>query len=113
MSVCARCNAVILSQGTIDAFPFALSARQREVLALLCEGQANKGIARALGISACTVKLHVQGILQKLGASNRVQAVVFAHRLGFMRAGAGDRQDEAAGSAPCPSRPPATFVHAN
>lgn len=113
MPVCTRCNAVILSQGTSDAFPFALSARQLEVLALLCEGQANKGIARALGISACTVKLHVQGILQKLGASNRVQAVIFAYRHGFMRTHSGDHRDEAAGSAACPSRPPVAFAHAS
>ena len=73
MPVCTRCNAAILSVGNYSQ-QNSLSTRQAEVLALLCEGLANKEIARALGISACTVKLHVQGVLQKLGAANRVQA---------------------------------------
>lgn len=113
MPVCTRCNTVILSQGTSDSLPFELSARQREVLALLCEGQANKEIARTLGISACTVKLHVQGILQKLGASSRVQAVIFALRHGFARACMTERQDETAVPAVRSSRPLEALAHAS
>ena len=61
-----------------------LSPRQVEVLMLLGEGLANKPIGRKLGISACTVKQHVQAILKEFGASNRLQAVVYAYRNGIL-----------------------------
>jgi len=61
-----------------------LSPRQEEVLMLLGEGLANKPIGRRLGISACTVKQHVQAILKEFGASNRLQAVIFAYRYGIL-----------------------------
>ena len=61
-----------------------MSPRQVEVLMLLGEGLANKPIGRKLGISACTVKQHVQAILKEFGASNRLQAVVFAYRNGLL-----------------------------
>jgi DNA-binding NarL/FixJ family response regulator len=52
-----------------------LTARQTEVLELMCEGNTNKMIARALDLTEGTVKLHVRAILKTLGASNRTQAV--------------------------------------
>jgi len=52
-----------------------LTARQAEVMALMCEGNTNKMIARVLDLTEGTVKLHVRAILQALGASNRTQAV--------------------------------------
>lgn len=55
-----------------------LSARQREVLRGLQAGQSNKLIARAMGISVATVKLHVQAILRETGARNRTEAVAIA-----------------------------------
>ena len=61
-----------------------LSPRQVEVLMLLGEGFANKPIGRKLGISACTVKQHVQAILKEFGATNRLQAVVYAYRYGIL-----------------------------
>lgn len=61
-----------------------LSPRQLEVLHLLGEGLANKLIGRKLGISACTVKLHVRAILERFAASSRLQAVVFAYRAGVL-----------------------------
>lgn len=64
-----------------------LSPRQVEVLMLLGEGLANKPIGRKLGISACTVKQHVQAILKEFGASNRLQAVIYAYRYGILAAG--------------------------
>lgn len=63
-----------------------LSPRQVEVLMLLGEGMANKPIGRKLGISACTVKQHVQAILKEFGASNRLQAVIYAYRYGILAA---------------------------
>ena len=59
--------------------PFAkLTPRENEILALLAEGQSNKVIARNLGISDGTVKLHVKSILRKLGVHSRVEAAVIA-----------------------------------
>ncbi len=63
---------------------FHLSPRQVEVLMLLGEGLANKPIGRKLGISACTVKQNVQAILKEFGASNRLQAVIYAYRYGIL-----------------------------
>lgn len=63
-----------------------LSPRQVEVLMLLGEGMANKPIGRKLGISACTVKQHVQAILKEFGATNRLQAVIYAYRYGILSA---------------------------
>ena len=53
----------------------ALSKRQREVLNLMAEGMSNVEIARALAISPNTVKIHVSGILARLGLPSRAQAI--------------------------------------
>ena len=53
-----------------------LSARQLEVLSLIEVGQTNKEIAKQLGISVATVKLHVQAILSVTGARNRTEAAL-------------------------------------
>lgn len=55
-----------------------LTKREREILCLLAEGQSNKVIARNLGISDGTVKLHVKAILRKLEVHSRVEAAVIA-----------------------------------
>lgn len=55
-----------------------LSTRQLEVLKLIEIGQTNKEIAKALGISVATVKLHVQAILNITGARNRTEAALRA-----------------------------------
>src|SRR5438874_10711713 len=55
-----------------------LSAREREVLRLVAEGQSNKQIARTLGIAERTAKFHVTSLFQKLGADNRAQVVALA-----------------------------------
>jgi DNA-binding NarL/FixJ family response regulator len=60
----------------------ALSAREREVLALMAEGRSNAGIARQLWVTEGTVEKHVQHILTKLGLAEedddhrRVLAVI-------------------------------------
>jgi two-component system nitrate/nitrite response regulator NarL len=77
----------------IDESPFAkLTPREIEILALLAEGQSNKVIARNLGISDGTVKLHVKSILRKLGVHSRVEAAVIAVEQG-MRSTRGDNGD--------------------
>lgn len=66
--------------------PFAeLTPREREILCLLAEGQSNKLIARNLGISDGTVKLHVKAILRKLGIHSRVEAAVIAVEQGLRK----------------------------
>jgi DNA-binding NarL/FixJ family response regulator len=57
-----------------------LPPRQREVLALLAEGQTNKEIALRLGISPATVKIHVARLTSWLGAVNRTDAVARAQK---------------------------------
>lgn len=61
-----------------------LTDREREVLQLMAEGLSNKSIAFRLEISEHTVKFHVNGILRKLGAQSRTDAVVRATRLGWI-----------------------------
>ena len=66
--------------------PFAhLTPRETEILGLLAEGQSNKAIARNLGISDGTVKLHVKAILRKLEVHSRVEAAVMAVEKGLSR----------------------------
>ena len=55
-----------------------LTPRELEILCHLAEGQSNKVIARNLGISDGTVKLHVKAILRKLDVHSRVEAAVIA-----------------------------------
>ncbi len=55
-----------------------LTPRESEILCLLADGQSNKVIARNLGISDGTVKLHVKAILRKLNVHSRVEAAVMA-----------------------------------
>lgn len=60
-----------------------LTAREREVLALITEGLGNAEIAARLSISDKTVRNHVSNVFDKLGVWSRAQAMVFAHDHGF------------------------------
>jgi DNA-binding NarL/FixJ family response regulator len=55
-----------------------LTAREKEVLALVAEGLTNQQIAEVLGVAPSTIKSHVQNVILKLGASDRTQAAVMA-----------------------------------
>ncbi len=62
-----------------------LSDREREILALIGAGLSNTEIAHELVISMATVKTHVRHVFAKLGARDRVQAVVIARDAGVQR----------------------------
>ncbi len=61
-----------------------LTAREREVLALMAHGLMNKQIAARLAISPHTVKFHVASVLAKLGAASRTEAVTLGARRGMV-----------------------------
>ena len=65
----------------------ALTEREEEVLRLMARGLGNQEIAQKLFVTEATVKTHVNHILDKLGASNRVQAVVVAYESGLVTLG--------------------------
>ncbi|MDT4990953.1 MAG: hypothetical protein QOH97_845 [Actinoplanes sp.] len=62
-----------------------LTPRERDVLAGLAKGMSNAEIGEALGIVTGTVKAHVNALLPKLGARDRVQATIVAYDLGLVR----------------------------
>jgi len=64
--------------------PKPLARRELEVLRLVARGKTNREIARELGLSALTVKTHVQRVIAKLGVSDRTQAAVRAAELGLL-----------------------------
>ena len=64
--------------------PGALTAREREVLALLAEGRTNEQIASDLFMSPKTASVHVSRILTKLGVGNRTEAAAVARRIGLL-----------------------------
>ena len=64
----------------------SLTARQLDVLSLLCTGKPNKVIARDLGLSENTVRVHVAAILRALNVDNRVDAARAAITRGLINA---------------------------
>ncbi len=84
------------SDAGTETSPFNdLTPREGEILGLLAEGQSNKMIARNLGISDGTVKLHVKAILRKLGVHSRVEAAVLAVEQGLRSEGGPDLSSSA------------------
>jgi transcriptional regulator EpsA len=67
--------------------PARITPRETQILSWVREGKNNQQIGEALGISALTVKNHIQKILRKLGASNRAHAVALAMQLRLLDEG--------------------------
>ncbi|WP_436534459.1 response regulator [Actinoplanes sp. HUAS TT8] len=72
---------------TVAAVPGELTAREREITALVGAGLSNTEIADRLTISTATAKTHVNRAMMKTGARDRAQLVVFAYETGLVRAG--------------------------
>lgn len=83
--VCATERQMVVGRTMSSALPgqpyqrlIPITEREREILLWVRDGLSNQQISEKLGISALTVKNHVQKILRKLGAANRAQAVARA-----------------------------------
>ena len=63
---------------------YTLTARQTEVLTLMCAGLSNKEIAREMNLSDSTIKTHVSAILKELNIASRTKAIVRANELGLV-----------------------------
>jgi DNA-binding CsgD family transcriptional regulator len=72
-----------------------LTARERQILVLISQGNSNRCVARELGIAEKTVKNHLSAIFTKVGASDRTQAVVMGIRSGIITIS--DPLDDASG----------------
>jgi DNA-binding NarL/FixJ family response regulator len=73
-----------------EYFPqIALTPREVEVLSFVAQGLANKDIAARLGTASGTIKMHIQNILEKLGAADRTHAVTIAIRRGILHLSSG------------------------
>lgn len=68
-----RCDA---ASAELNSLCMSLTARQRDVLAVMMQGKSNKAICRTLNLAEPTVKNHVTAILKALKVSNRTEAVI-------------------------------------
>ncbi len=65
--------------------PYSLTGRELQVLAQVCEGRSNLSIAKRLGITEGTVKIHLSNSYKKLGVENRTQAIRIVERVEQVR----------------------------
>jgi DNA-binding NarL/FixJ family response regulator len=82
-----RVSAHPLMSGETDPRLAELTPREREVLELIAQGLSNAEIADALVVERTTVKTHVKRVLMKLGARDRVHAVILAYEWGLVAPG--------------------------
>ncbi|MEQ5787698.1 response regulator transcription factor [Erythrobacter sp. NFXS35] len=79
--VTAALRAPVLAAPSPSSLAQVLTTREQQVVALVAEGLTNKEIARELGISPATVKVHVERLIGKLGVADRTQAAVLAVKM--------------------------------
>ncbi len=70
-----------------------LSPREKEILAGIVAGNSTQLMARSMGITTGTVRMHVRGVLTKLGAHSRLQAAAMARRHGCVDLSAAHRDE--------------------
>ncbi len=75
--------ALLVNRVKLPATP-TLSAREREVLALVAQGKSNPAIAKQLFLGEATVKTHLLHVFEKLDVSDRTRAVTKAMELGIL-----------------------------
>lgn len=73
-----RVARALLPSADRGASDVSLSGREREVLSHVAKGLANKQIARTLGISERTVKVHLGNVFRRIGVSDRTSAALWA-----------------------------------
>jgi DNA-binding NarL/FixJ family response regulator len=84
MLITPRTIATLLAKRrTIDVQLQSLTAREKEVLRLMAEGEPSRSIASSLGISYTTVRTHIRSLGQKLGVHSKLEAIVKARELGL------------------------------
>lgn len=67
-----------------DTYPYdSITQREKEVLSLVAEGKANKGIGEILYVSENTIRAHVRSLMQKLALENRTQLAIYGVREGL------------------------------
>jgi len=93
-----------------------LSGRETEILGLIAQGRKSKEVAESLFISKRTVEYHLANVYFKLGAANRIQAILAASRMGLipinpLQEGGRDHQAgiERELISSCPEQPIASF----
>lgn len=74
----------ILAPAPVQSAPYHITARQKAVLILVSNGLTNKEIANVLGISASTVKTHVEILIAKFAATNRTQIAILGKQSGII-----------------------------
>lgn len=75
----------LLSQKAGVGQPGGLTARELEVLGSMAAGKTDKEIGQQLSVTASTVKSHIRTVFNKMGTTNRCQAVALAMRIGLIR----------------------------
>jgi two-component system nitrate/nitrite response regulator NarL len=76
--------AFVADEGTsrrLGPNPYSLTERELQVLTQVCEGRSNLNVAKRLGITEGTVKIHLSNSYKKLGVENRTQAIRIVERL--------------------------------
>ena len=75
----ANCAAIMHQAKNFSdiAEPFSqLSARQQQVVTLVCDGLSNRDIAEKLGVTEGTIKIHLHAIYEKLGVLSRIELMI-------------------------------------